>query len=144
MSWREPLVFQGNPTLPANSGYTYMLDSTKNGVDANVISAARVVPGRYRNMWAGGRVRGTILVATQNVTLNLLLLTAPLVLTNAAWEVDATADSAGAIVITAGTTKVFDWLPRTPDFALEILAGATAPSAITVTLRIDWDPSPAV
>lgn len=141
---KRPLVITTQPPLPANSGYTYVLDSTSRCITPLVASAARKVPGGFRHSWAGGRVRATILAATQNVTANLLLLTNSAGTTNAAWEVDATADSAGAITCTAGSTKVIDWLPRTPDFALEILAGATAPSALTTTVTIEWDPSPSV
>ncbi len=141
---KRPLVITGQPPLPANSGYTYVLDSTSRCITPLVASAARKVPGAYRHAWAGGRVRATIKAATQDVTANLLLLTNSAGTTNAAWEVDATADSSGAITVTAGTTKVIDWLPRTPDFALEILAGATAPSALTTTVTIAWDPSPSV
>jgi hypothetical protein len=141
---KRPLVITGQPPLPANSGYTYVLDSTSRCITPLVASAARKVPGAYRHSWAGGRVRSTIKATTQDVTANLLLLTNSAGTTNAAWEVDATADSAGAITVTAGTTKVIDWLPRTPDFALEILAGASAPSALTTTVTIEWDPSPSV
>lgn len=141
---KRPLVITTQPPLPANSGYTYVLDSTSRCITPLVASAARKVPGGFRHSWAGGRVRATIKAATQDVTANLLLLTNSAGTTNAAWEVDATADSAGAITVTAGTTKVIDWLPRTPDFAIEILAGATAPSALTTTVTIEWDPSPAV
>ncbi len=141
---KRPLVITVQPPLPANSGYTYVMDSTSRTITPLVASAARKVPGSFRHSWAGGRVRATITAATQNVTANLLLLTNSAGTTNAAWEVDATADSAGAVTVTAGSTKVFDWLPRTPDFALEILAGATAPSALTTTVTIEWDPSPSV
>lgn len=141
---KRPLVITGQPPLPANSGYTYVLDSTSRCITPLVASAARKVPGVYRHQWSGGRVRATILVATQNATANLLILTNSAGTTNAAWEVDATADSSGAVPLVAGTTKTIDWLPRAPDFAVEILAGATAPSAITVTVTIEWDPSPSV
>ena len=141
---KRPLVITVQPPLPANSGYTYVLDSTSRTITPLVASAARKVPGSFRHSWAGGRVRATVKAATQDVTANLLLLTNSAGTTNAAWEVDATADSAGAITVTAGTTKVIDWLPRTPDYALEILAGASAPSALTTTVTIEWDPSPSV
>jgi hypothetical protein len=141
---RRPLVITTQPPLPANSGYTYVLDSTSRTITPLVASAARKVPGSFRHAYVGGRVRATVTATTQNVTANLLLLTNSAGTTNAAWEVDATADSAGAVTVTAGSTKVIDWLPRTNDFALEILAGATAPSALTTTCSITWDPSPAV
>ncbi len=141
---KRPLIITGQPPLPANAGYTYVMDSTSRCITPLVASAARKVPGAYRHQWAGGRVRATIKVATQDVTVNLLLLTNSAATTNAGWEVDVTAESSGAIVVVAGSTKILDWLPRTPDFALEILAGATAPSALTTTVTIEWDPSPSV
>jgi hypothetical protein len=141
---KRPLIITDQAPLPANSGYTYVMDSTSRTITPLVASAARKVPGPYRHSWAGGRVRATITAATQNVTANLLLLTNSASTANTAWEVDATADSSGAVAVTAGTTKIIDWLPRTPDYALEILAGATAPSALTTTVTIEWDPSPSV
>lgn len=141
---KRPLVITVQPPLPANSGYTYVLDSTSRTITPLVASAARKVPGPFRHAYAGGRVRCTIKNGNQDVTANLLLLTNSAATTNSGWEVDATADSSGAITVTASTTKVIDWLPRTPDFALEILAGATTTSALTVTVTIEWDPSPSV
>jgi hypothetical protein len=141
---RLPLVITGQPTVPILNQYTYVFDSTHRSITPLVTSAARKVPGIYRHTWAGGRVRATIKNGNQDVTCSLLLLTNSAGTTNAAWEVDATADSSGVITVTASTTKVIDWLPRSPDYALEILCGATATSALTTTCTITWDPSPAV
>jgi len=141
---RRPYVITAQPTLPDNSGYTYILDSTRRGITALTKSAARVVPGIYRHDWSGARVRGTIKNGSQAVTVNLLLLTNSAGTTNAAWEVDATATSSGAITLSASTTVVIDWLPRANDFALEVLAGGTTTDALTTAFSLTWDPSPAV
>ena len=57
---KRPLVITGQPPLPANSGYTYVIDTTSRGIVPLVASAARKVPGPYRHQWAGGRVRATV------------------------------------------------------------------------------------
>lgn len=142
---RDPLVVTGNaPTLPGNSQFVMVLDSTRRLITLPTAGAARSVPGSFRSVWGNGRVRGTITPATQGVTVNLLLMTDPTVTTNAAWSVDTTAQSSGAVTAAAGTATLIDWSPRTPDWAVEVQAGGTAPSAIVIALKVEWEPTPVV
>lgn len=138
------LTITGQPTVPAANGETMLVDSTRRLLEAPGTSSSRLAPGSYRHAWAGGRVRGTIKNGDQAITINLLLLSNPTATTNSAWEVDATAESSGAIALTSNTTKVIDWLPRTSDWAIEAAMGATATSSLVTNFTVTFDPSPSV
>lgn len=140
-----PLTYVYSPTPPDANNETMLLDSTRQGASTDATNSnGRIAPGLYRARWAGKRVRATVKNGDQGITINLLLATAPALTTNGIWEVDATAESNGEIAIAASTTKVIDWHPRSPDFAVELECGATATSAITVTFTLVDNPSPSV
>lgn len=130
--------------VPGNSQYTMLVDSTRRFIEMPTAAAARLVPGSYRNAWAGKRVRGTITPITQGITVSLLMCVDPDVTTNAFWGVDTTADGSGVYVIAAGVTKVIDWAPRSANFAVEALAGATGPADIDISLFLDDNIGPTV
>lgn len=132
------------PVVPGNSQYTNIVDSTRRFIETPTAAAARLVPGSYRNAWAGKRVRGTITPIGQAITVSLLIAVDNDVTTNAFWGVDTTAEGSGSFSIAAGTTKIIDWLPRSSDFAVEALAGATAPTDIDIDLYLDNNPTPSV
>ena len=131
-------------TPPTANNETMILDSTRGFVQPITAQATTLAPGTFRNRWAGKRVRLAVKNGDQAITVNLLLMTAPTLTTNSAWEVDTTADSSGEIAIAASTTKIIDWLPRTSDWAIEAEMGATATSAITVAGWLVDDPTPSV
>jgi hypothetical protein len=145
MTNRDPFSFQGNiPTLPGNSQSVMALDSTRRFITLPTAGAARSVPGVYRHQWRNARIRGTITPTGQAITVNLLLMTNPTVATNSAWSVDTTAQSAGVVTVASGVAGLIDWAARTPDWAVEIQAGGTAPSAVVVALEVIFDQAPVV
>lgn len=141
---KATLTVTGQQTIPANSGFTMLLDSSRRCIQAPTAAAARLAPGSYRSAWSGGRVRGTIKNGNQAITINLLLMTDTSLTTSSAWEVDTTAESLGAITVAASATKVIDWLPRTADWAVEAQMGGTATSSLVTIFEVTFDPSPSV
>lgn len=124
------------PTIPTASQHVILFDTTQDTGTAVANAAAAQAPGNRRNQFAGYRVKGSILVTTQNVTLKLELGTSPALATSSMFEEDASATSSGSVTITAGTTSLFDWVPRTADWRIRIVAGATPPGAVTVTMML--------
>lgn len=135
-----PISIADQMPLPANSQTVPLIDSTYWNYLPPWTSIATVPgPGKSRGQLAGRRVTGTISPTVQNVTLRFLILTNPVGTTNAAWELDTNVSgtsSTGSVVVSAGATQPFSWLPATPDFKIEVLAGATAPTALHSTLVI--------
>lgn len=125
--------------LPANSGHVLLIDSTRRLIQSTISAAAAQAPGTYRSAWKGGRVTGTISPTAQNLTITFEELTAPTGTTNAAFSTDASGPSSGTATIVAGTVYQFSWLPATSDWRVRLTAGATAPSAIDVSVVVTWD-----
>ena len=121
----------GSPTLPTNSAYSIIFDSTRGLVETYTLSATLYAPGTLRGMFAGRRCHGTIAPIAQDVTVKFYRNIAPATLTNAAWAVDPDAPDSGSIAVTAGNTYSWNWMPTAADFLAVVLAGATAPSALT-------------
>lgn len=126
----------GNPPLPGNSQYTYIVDTTKLGRQDIAAVAARTAPGTERGILSGARVFGTISPTGQSVTVTFLNLKDPQGSTSAAWAQDASGPDTGTKVIAAGDTYRYNWLPSTADWAIEILAGASAPTDIDYSTTV--------
>ena len=134
---RSPLSFRCT-TLPGNSQFTIVLDSTYGLVGgattAVAAGSAFFTPGTLKGRWAGATVRYTALCTTQNCTALEEILTGQAG-TSADWE---TQGASGTQTVTAATTLVRAWRPEAPDFRLRIQAGATGPGALTVEVTVTW------
>lgn len=128
-----PITFDNSVPLPANSGHSYLLDTTCWNDRPWVIGAASGVPGKSRGQLAGKRVTGTITPTGQTITVTFELLTNPSGTTSAAWEADANIGTSGAFTVASTVTQPFSWLPPTTDYRIRVTAGATAPTAIKST-----------
>lgn len=96
-------------------------------------------PGKSRGQLAGRRITGSVNPTVQGITLRFLILTNPTGTTNAAFELDTNVSgtsSTGSVAVAAGATQPFSWLPSTPDWRIEVLAGGTAPTALRSTVVI--------
>lgn len=133
------ITMKCSPTLPTANQHVVIFDTTR-GCETIANAASAQAPGDHRRVFAGYRVKGAVACTTQNVTLKLELMTNPAGTTAAtAFEEDTTATSSGSVTITAGTTSLIDWLPRTGDYRVRVVAGATAPDALTITLMLVKD-----
>jgi hypothetical protein len=127
-------------TLPTANQHCIVFDTTQDPTLARIANAASAqAPGPLRNMFAGYRWKGAVKCTTQNVTMKCELMTDPSLTTSSAFEEDVTATSSGSVTITAGTTTLLDWLPRTGDARVRIVAGATAPDDLDITLMLVRD-----
>lgn len=126
----DTIEFYNSAPVPANSGHSYVYDSTKWNDIPWVAGTASAAPGKSRGQLKGRRVTGTVTPVTQDITLVFEILTNPDGTTSAAWEQDVNGPGGGSVAVTAGTTQPYSWLPFTGDHRIRIAAGATAPSAI--------------
>jgi hypothetical protein len=120
-------------TLPDNSGYTWLFDSTdpRNfcGMALGKTAGVRAV-GPMRGLAKNLRMNLGASCATQNVTIKLYTLDGAGV-----WKLYAT--SPGEVALTAGASpQLFEWPIYASDVLVGFLAGATAPSAIATTCYI--------
>ena len=124
-------------TLPANSGYTWLYDSTdprcldgRNTVALGATAGVRT-PGVLRGQAKNKRIMLSASCTGQNVTLVTYLLDG-----NGAWQLigSGTAITAAAVPNTQNLTVL------TPDFLIGFQAGATAPSGIATTCLITEQP----
>ena len=121
------------PTLPNNSGYAWIFNSTnadawKNGGPQLPVSAGVPSPGPNRSNCMNMTARLTVSCATQNVTLALYTLDGA-----GAWQLYT--PPGGTITITAGAApQGVKWEILAADVLIGVLAGASAPSALTSTL----------
>lgn len=123
--------------VPGNSNFVVVLDSTRclTNTQADIATgAAGLVPGPFRNRWAGAHVRYSALSTTQNVTLLQQDLTGVGGVAGD-WE---TQGAAGSVTVTAGTTAVGEFKPLTGDFRILVQAGATGPATSVVRLTVLW------
>lgn len=137
----------GSPTRALNFEYTVVpaanesvvvLDSTRGlitNANASITTGnAYLVPGNFRNRWAGAIIRYTVKAVTQNVTATDQILTG-VAEAAADWE---TQGAAGSHTVTAGTTSVIEFKPLAADFRVKIDAGGTAPDSLTVRVSVVW------
>ncbi len=121
------------PTLPDASGYTWIYDSTdpRNLTDTALGKTASVrTVGPNRGEATNKRIMLTAAVTTQSATLVRYRLTGA-----GAWALYA------STTLTAGDTpQGIVWDVLSPDALIGVLAGATAPSAISVTLLVKEQP----
>lgn len=104
------------PTVTlANNGITYIFDST-----AGLTQTPAATAGTYRGRYAGNRIVGNLKPTTQDVTLRMDYLN-----TAGTWDTGISSTA-----VTAGNTQDFDLLPRSPDYRVVIVNGATGPSAL--------------
>lgn len=137
---RGPAHFHNTAPLPANSGYTYAFDSTKFCDQPLAIAAARTAPGKSRGMFGRRRVSGFVKPTGQAITLNFLILTDQDGTTNSAWELDTSVGGTGTVAVASGTAQPFSYVAN-GDFAIEIVAGATAPTALDCVVELTEDVS---
>lgn len=138
---KRVMTLRHTVTTPGNSQYTIVADSTR-GLDATQAftpSATLPSPGTARNLWARVRVHGSVTSVGQAATLLLYVNTNQSDTTNAAWELDAAADTGGTIPLAAGTAKLINWMPSTPDWMIVLLAGGSAPSSVRQNLSLDFE-----
>lgn len=116
-------------TLPDNSGYTFMFDTTNwtksiNGTLGK--SAAISSPGGDRLKGSGKEIHFSVGCTGQDVTLYRACLNGV-----GAWETHATT------TITAGATaQKVAWGPITSDWIVYVVAGGTAPTALYNELTV--------
>jgi hypothetical protein len=118
-------------TLPDNSGYTWLYDSTDprnfSGVALGKTTGVRPV-GPLRGLAKNLRMNLGARCTTQNVTIKIYTLDGAGV-----WNLYAT--SPGEVALTAGASpQLFEWSSYASDVLVGFLAGVTAPSAIATTL----------
>ena len=122
--------------IPAANQSVVVLDSTRGlitNANASITTGnAFLVPGKYRNKWAGAIVRYTVLAVTQGVTATDQILTG-VAEAAADWE---TQGAAGSHTVVAGTTSVLEFKPLAADFRIKIDAGGTAPDSLTVRVSV--------
>jgi len=123
----------GALTLPDNSGFSVLLDTTNGIPGEDCILAAKIAavpstPGATRGQALGRSFSGIVAATGQNVTVQLYGLTGA-----AGWALLQSQS------ITAGTPATFGpWTPSeygSSDALILVAAGATAPSALTATLN---------
>jgi len=130
MSLREEagVLSWTSTTVPADSEYSYVLDSTYMGNNSMASTAtANRVAGNFRGQYNGKRWHVTVECTDDAATLYLDYLTA-----DDTWEQDVMGSSTGNC--TADTVVVFDLSPESVDYRIRILAAADNPTAMNVTI----------
>jgi len=123
--------------IPAASQSVPLIDTTTwNDAGPWASTATTPGPGKSRGQLDGLRWTGTVRPAGQAVTVTFKLLTNPSGTTNAAFETDTNVSNtvAGVATVAAGSTFTFSWLPVTPDYRIEVLAGGTPPTTLFTTI----------
>lgn len=136
----EPITISNQMPVPANSQTVPLIDTTYwNDTGPWASTATTPGPGKSRGQLGGCRVTGTITPGGQAATLRFLILSNPSGTTNAAFELDTNVSgtsSTGSVSVSSNATQPFSWLPPTPDWRIEVLAGGTAPTTLRSTLVI--------
>lgn len=126
--------------IPTLSQTVPLIDTTYwNDAPQWTSTATTPGPGKSRGQLGGRRVTGTITPGGQAVTLRFLILSNPSATTNAAFELDTNVSgtsSTGSVSVSSNATQPFSWVPPTPDWRIEVLAGGTAPTTLRSTLVI--------
>jgi len=122
-------------TLPDDSEYSYLLDSTyRLGNSRASTSTADRAAGDYRASqgWQGKRWRIVVEPAGQALTVYLDYLSA-----DDTWLQDVEGAATGNAA--ADVATAFDFEPQAPDFRVRLLAAATNPTALNVTVMATDD-----
>jgi len=130
-------------TVPGNSEYLVVADSTYgiNGLPAS--AASEPAPGNHRGQWARfRRVSITVKNGDQQVSIVFRAMTNPTLTTSSAFETDPDIATAGTYTLAASTTKTLDWKVPTPDWRIYVLAGANNPDSMITTVTAYDDAEP--
>lgn len=132
----DTISFANQMPIPAASQSVPLIDTTTWNANGPWASTATTPgPGKSRGQLDGLRWTGTVKTTGQAVTVTFKILTDPSATTNAAFETDtANGPGGGTVVVAAGNTYPFSWLPVTPDYRIEVLAGATPPTTLLTTI----------
>lgn len=112
--------------IPGNALTLYLFDTTLVGTENMITTSTRTPYDAYggtvgpKRGFGPARAIGHILATTDNVALYLDYLKA-----GGAWETGIT-----SLVCVAGTLQPFDWEPKSQDWRIRVLTGATAPTAL--------------
>lgn len=134
-----PIEIYNQMPIPTLNQSVPLIDSTRwNDQPPWTSTGTTPGPGKSRGQLGGRRLTGHVRPTTQGVTVTFKLLTQPSGTTNAAFETDTNVSNTtgGVATVAAGATFVFSWLPTTPDWRIEVLAGGTAPSALDSSIII--------
>lgn len=136
----DTITISNQMPIPANSQSVPLIDTTYwNDGPQWTSTATTPGPGKSRGQMGGKRITGTITPGGQAVTLRFLLCTNPSGTTNAAFELDTNVSgtsSTGSVSVSSNATQPFSWVPTTPDWRIEVLAGGTAPTTLRSTVVI--------
>lgn len=133
----DTISFANQMPIPAASQSVPLIDTTTWNANGPWASTATTPgPGKSRGQLDGLRWTGTVKTTGQAVTVTFKLLTDPSATTNAGFETDTNVSNtvSGVATVAAGSTFVFSWLPTTPDYRIEVLAGATPPTTLLTTM----------
>lgn len=134
----DTISWSNQMPIPAASQSVPLVDSTCwNSTAPWTTTATTPGPGKSRGQLDGLRWTGSVKTTGQAVTVTFKILTDPSATTNAGFETDTNVSNtvAGVATVAAGSTFVFSWLPVTPDFRIEVLAGATPPTTLLTTIQ---------
>lgn len=121
-------VSNNQPTLPDNSGYTYIWDTTNwvASVSGSLGKSASLSSvGVDRGRGAGCTVEFSVSPTAQAVTVYEAVLNGA-----GAWE------TFFSISVAAGNTQPLVWTPTMPDWIIYIVAGATKPTTLATTFLL--------
>lgn len=130
-----PMSLQSTVVPTANQS-VIVFDSTRfpsGPVTSTAVSSGStfLAPGTDRGQMTRAVVSVTCQCTTNNVTILYEILTG-VAGTSADWEAQG---STGSQTVTAGTTHIFEFKPLAADWRVRVLAGGSAPGALTVKLN---------
>lgn len=138
--YTEPITIANQMPVPSNSQTVPLIDTTYwNDTGPWSSTATTPGPGKSRGQLAGMRVTGSVTPGGQSITLRFLILSNPSGTSNTAFELDTNVSGTGgtgSVTVASNATQPFSWLPSTPDWRIEVLAGGTAPTTLRSTLVI--------
>jgi hypothetical protein len=134
-------------TVPANSQYILVWDTTMMASAFPASAAAAPVPGVDRRRWAHFR-RLLVTIKTgagDSVSVVFQKMSDPTLTTASAFETDASGPgTAGVATHTASSTTTYNWLLPTPDSRVYVEAGANNPASMITTVIAHTDASAGV